>query len=295
VRSDTCTYLQPALIAAKDFRQIEPTNYIKEIQMPPPNLTGIREAQLLEAANLLMDARRTGASIQQLPEPLRPVTLDESYFIQDQLAQSYGEIAGWKVGAPTPEATPIFAPMPEIWLAPAAAPSPRAQQRFHGVEAEVAFLLAADLPPRTTPYTHDEVYAAVASCHPAIELIESAFADPTDASLVDRFSQFADLQMHGGFAFGPACPDWQTIDFTRERVTLAIDGSVRLERTGSNTAGDLLRLLPWLANEGATRTGGLSAGQWITTGSWTGCTRAMGGSTADVQFSSLGRVTLHFE
>lgn len=263
--------------------------------MPQPNLTGAREAQLLEAANLLMDARRTGTPIDQLPEPLRPATLDESYLIQDQLAQAYGEIAGWKVGAPTPNATPIFAPMPQIWLTSSAAPSPHAQQRFRGVEAEVAFLLATDLPPRVTPYTRQDVYAAVASCHPAIELLESAFADPTDASLVDRFSQFADLQMHGGFAFGPACPDWQTIDFTRERVTLAIDGSVRLERTGSNTAGDLLRLLPWLANEGATRTGGLRAGQWITTGSWTGCTRALPGSTADVQFSTLGRVTLRFE
>ncbi len=259
------------------------------------HLTGSREAQLLEAANILMDARRTGTSIAQLPEPLRPTTLEESYFIQDQLAEAYGEIAGWKVGAPTPDATPIFAPMPQIWLTPSATPSAHAQQRFRGVEAEVAFLLAADLPPRATPYTGEEVYAAVASCHPAIELLESAFADPTDAAQVDRLSQFADLQMHGGFVFGPACSDWQTIDFTRERVTLAIDGSVRLERTGSNTAGDLLRLLPWLANEGATRTRGLRAGQWITTGSWTGCTRALASSTADVQFSTLGRVNLHFD
>jgi len=259
------------------------------------NLTGPREAQLLEAANVLMGARRTGTSIPQLPEPLRPATLEESYFIQDQLAQAYGEIAGWKVGAPTSEATPIFAPMPQILLAPGGAPSPHAQQRFRGVEAEVAFLLGTDLPPRATAYTREEVYAAVASCHPAIELLESAFTDPTDTAFVDHFSQFADLQMHGGFVFGAACPDWQAIDFTRERVTLAIDGSVRVERTGSNTAGDLLRLLPWLTNEGSARTGGLRAGQWITSGSWTGCTRALAGSTADVQFSILGRVTLHFD
>ncbi len=51
---------------------------------------------------------------------------------------------------------------------------------------------------------------------------------------------------------------------------LAVDGMVRVERTGSNTSGDLMRLVPWLANEGAVRTGGLKAGQWITTGSWTG-------------------------
>ena len=37
--------------------------------------------------------------------------------------------------------------------------------------------------------------------------------------------------------------------------------SVRVERTGSNTSGDLMRLLPWLANEGAARTDGLKTGR----------------------------------
>ena len=76
---------------------------------------------------------------------------------------------------------------------------------------------------------------------------------------------------------------------------IAVDGAVRVERTGSNTSGDLMRLLPWLANEGAARTGGLKAGQWVTTGSWTGVTLAMAGSTVDARFSTAGRVNLRFE
>ena len=69
---------------------------------------------------------------------------------------------------------------------------------------------------------------------------------------------------------------------------------MRVERTGSNTSGDLLKLLPWLANEGAARTGGLRAGQWITTGSWTGNTLASAGSSVDVTFSTAGSVSFHF-
>ena len=88
--------------------------------------------------------------------------------------------------------------------------------------------------------------------------------------------------------------NWQSIDFTREHVTLAIDGAIRLERTGSNLAGDLLRLLPWLANQTA-RTGGLRAGQWITTGSWTGCIPADTSAAADATFSTAGRVNVRFE
>jgi 2-keto-4-pentenoate hydratase len=131
----------------------------------------------------------------------------------------------------------------------------------------------------------------MASCHPAIEVLESAFTDPSQAT---PLAKNADLQVHGGFVYGPAAANWQSIDFTKEHVVLAIDGVVRVERNGSNTAGDLLRLLPWLANEGAARTGGLRKGQWITTGSWTGNTLASPGSVVEVKFSTAGRVDLRF-
>ena len=53
--------------------------------------------------------------------------------------------------------------------------------------------------------------------------------------------------------------------------------------------------LPWLANEGAARTGGLKAGQWVTTGSWTGLELGIAKSRVDVKFSTAGRVHLRFE
>lgn len=184
----------------------------------------------------------------------------------------------------------MFAPMPRIWIAEGGAVM-RAK-RYRVLEAEVAFLLGKDLPPRGSEYSREEVADAIASCHPAIEVMESGLTDPLKA---ERLSMIADLQMHGGFVYGPAYAGWGEIDWTKETVTLAVDGVVRVERTGSNTAGDLMRLLPWLANEGASRTGGLRAGQWITTGSWTGNTLAEARSSVDVVFGRLGRVTMQFE
>ena len=134
--------------------------------------------------------------------------------------------------------------------------------------------------------------AAIASCHPAIEVLESGLVDPVAAN---KLSKDADLQMHGGLVYGAAIPNWKEIDFTKEHVTLSIDGAVRVERTGSNTSGDFLRLLPWLANEGSVRTEGLRAGDWITTGSWTGNVQATAGANVDVQFATAGRVELKFE
>ncbi len=111
--------------------------------------------------------------------------------------------------------------------------------RYRGLEAEIAFLMGKDLPPRETAYSRDEVIAAIASCHPAIEVLESGLVDPRNAA---KLSMIGDLQMHGGFVYGPAYADWKNVDFLQEKVTLAVDGVVRVERTGSNTSGDLMRI-----------------------------------------------------
>jgi 2-keto-4-pentenoate hydratase len=227
-----------------------------------------------------------------LPPELQPTSLEEVARIHDEIILAYGEIGGWKIGAGSPDATPFFAPMPRAWMAASGAILSGPTFRYRVLEAEISFLLGEDLPPRATPYTHEEVIAALASCHPAIEELESGLIDPKAPN--NHLSALADLQMHGGFIHGPACPDWQSIDFATETVTLSIDGKVEVQRTGSNTSGNLLRLLPYLANEGAARTGGLKAGQWITTGSWTGNTPTGAGKQVDVTFIHAGHVSLRF-
>lgn len=254
-------------------------------------MTGAREAILTETADLLLEARRTGRTLEGLPAALTPADTAEVYAVQDKVAAAFGEIGGWKIGAPSAEATPLFAPMPLAWIAASGATLSGDHWRYRGLEAEIAFLVGKDLPPRAEPYGREEVLAAMASCHPAIEVLETAFADPTK---VAREAMQADLQMHGGFVPGPPFEGWRALDFSKETVTLVVDAVVRVERTGSNTAGDLLRLLPFLANEGTARTGGLRAGQWITTGSWTGNTPADSDSVVLAEFSNAGRVDLRF-
>lgn len=254
-------------------------------------ITGAREKDLMSAADMLLDARRTCQPIADLPRELRPTTLEEAYFVQDRMSWAYEKIGGWKVGAPGPDATPTFAPMPAEWITCTGCELRGMTHRFRGVEAEIAFKMGADLPPRDVPYTREEVFAAVESMHPAIEILETAFLDPEQAT---KFSATGDMAMHGGFVYGNAVADWQSIDFSKEAVALAIDGAVRVERTGSNTAGDLTRLLPWLVNEGASRTEGLNKGDWITTGSWTGVTIATFGATVEANFAHAGKVSFRF-
>lgn len=257
-------------------------------------IPALENDRMHQAAEMLLQARRELMPIHDLPVKLRPHTLDEAYALQDIIALAMGPVGGWKVGAPSADATPLFSPMP-LWGGYAASGDvlKNSLRRLRGVEAEIAFELGRDLPQRAEPYSTEEVADAIASAHPAIELLESAFFDPDQA---ERLSVVGDLQMNGGFVYGPTVANWQEIDLKQESVVVTIDGSVRFEGTASNSAGtDLLRLVTWLANEGAARTAGLQAGDWITTGSWSGKTFANRGSVVEVRFSKFGVVTARFE
>ncbi|HUD22094.1 MAG TPA: hypothetical protein VMQ60_04555 [Acidobacteriaceae bacterium] len=251
-----------------------------------------RKEQLTQTAQLLLNARRTHTPIAALPTELQPQSLEEAAYVHGIIIAAFGAIGGWKIGAGSPDATPFFAPMPLAWMVPSGTLLEGPRFRYRVLEAEIAFKLGKDLPARSTPYTRNEVVDAIASCHPIIEELESGLIDPKADG--NHLSALADLQMHGGFIQGPACADWKSIDFKTETVTLTVNGKVEVERTGSNTSGDLMRLLPYLANEGASRTGGLKAGQWITTGSWTGNTLAPAGSEAVATFGHAGSVSLRF-
>jgi 2-keto-4-pentenoate hydratase len=252
-------------------------------------MTPERKAQLDQASAICLDARRSGNLIDTLPAALQPQTLEEAYSMQDEMIKAYLPIGGYKIGGP-PTADPFFAPLPKAWITTSG--STLKGIRFRAVEAELAFLMGKDLPPRSTPYTREEVIDAVASCHPAIEVLEMAFPTPEGK---EKFTLFGDMQQHGGLVYGAAFADWQKLDLAQESVKLIVDGALLMEKTASNPAGtDLVRLLVFLANEGAARTGGLKKGDWITTGSWTGNTPVAAGANVDVKFAHAGDVSLRF-
>jgi 2-keto-4-pentenoate hydratase len=253
----------------------------------------IVDDNLRQAAELILAARRERTPIVNLPEKLRPTTLAEAYRLQDIVISTLGPVGGWKVGAPSPEAEPLCTPMPLLGGYTASGSTVAASfSRLRGIEGEIAFLLDKDLPVRQLPYSREEVVAAIASAHPAIEVVESAFIDPDQ---VDRLSNIGDLQSHGGFVYGPPLANWQSVDLSKESASMIVDGVVRVDGIAANSAGtDLLRLVTWLANQGQARTGGLSRGDWITTGSWTGKVLANTASEVTTRFSSFGEVQLYF-
>lgn len=244
-----------------------------------------------DAARLLLSARRDPTQrLHSLPDVMRPQTQAQAYLIQREVAAALGGIGGWKVGSPGPDGPITCAPLPASGVQASPGQVSEASCLDRGVEAEIAVRIARDLPPREAPYSRDEVLAAIGSAHPAIEVLQSRYVD-VDA--VDPLSALADSLSHFGLVVGPAIPDWQALDLAREGVRLLVDGAEVKART-ANPAGDMIRLVVWLANEGAHWAGGLQAGQFVTTGSWTGKDAVPPGGEARITFDQAGEAAVRF-
>ena len=248
------------------------------------------KARAVAAAELLIGARE-GPLLSAFPETCRPRDEAEAYRIQDEVAARLGPIEGWKVGASGPDAIPNCAPLlaGSVLSSPARIPSEGLSLR--GVEAEIAFRFAKDLPPRTQPYERPEVLAAIESACVAIEFCECRFRD---WQTLDPISKLADSNMNQALIAGAEWYDWKGLEVAAQPVVMSFDGRRVIDRRGGNTAGDLFRMLVWLANHLSARGPGLRRGLIVTTGSWGGMPRAENAERVDVEFAGIGAASLSF-
>lgn len=241
------------------------------------------------AAKLLIDAR-TGPRPAALPAELQPATPADAYLVQDLVVNARGEVAGWKVGAPTPEAEPFRGAITRDSLFEGRAV--RLEASFFnviGVEAELAYRFGSDLPPRDTPYTTEDVLAAITSLHAAIEVVDTRYEEWNKQ---DALSRLGDQASHGALIVGEGIEDFSAIVPVQQQVRLRIDGEVAAEHDGGNSAGDPIRMLVWLANQGAVSLGGIRAGQIVTTGSTTGSIFVAQGAQVIAEFPGVGTAEL---
>ncbi len=244
-----------------------------------------------DSARLLLSARRDPTQkLHSLPEVMRPQTEEQAYLVQRAIMVELGEIGAWKVGSPSPTGPFTCAPLPAAGVQASPGHASTEQCTDQGVEAEIAVKIAHDLPPRDQPYAPEDILAAIASAHPAIEILQSRYVD---VDRVDPLSNLADSLSHFGLVVGPAIADWRPIDLAAEQVALIVNGTEMKRRTG-NPAGDMMRLLVWLANQGARWAGGLRAGQYVTTGSWTAKDFVPPGAEVRVVFDHAGAAAMRF-
>jgi 2-keto-4-pentenoate hydratase len=243
------------------------------------------------AAKLFVDIRGHKRQLGAVPEELVPESREAAYAIQDGIVALQGPVGGWKVATGTgPE--PFCSPLPaSVYVAPGEGFSIGKWLAII-IETEVAVGIGRDLPPRGTPYSRDEVKAAMASLHPAIEVIGSRFVP---GITVPQLLGIADLQNNAAVLIGPAVRDWSGLDLAHLGILLRTAGVEIGTSEGGPDIEAITDALTWLANHATARQGGLRAGQFIITGSR--IVRPIGkpGETVEADFGALGSLRIDLE
>ncbi len=223
------------------------------------------------ASDLLINHWRGGTVLDALPDALRPRTRAEGYAVQARLeARSARPLFGWKIAATSAAGQshinvdgPLAGRLLAEMVSGSGAALPFGANRMRVAEAELAFRMGRDLPPRAAAYGVGEVMDAVASLHPAIEVPDSRFADFARAGAPQLI---ADNACAHQFVLGPAAEaEWRGMDLASHPVRGGVDGAVS-EGRGANALSDPRLALAWLANELSGLGIALAAGQVVTTG-----------------------------
>ena len=173
-----------------------------------------------EAAQLLWQHRQAGTTLDALPAPLRPLDADQGHAVQAELPTVTGQaVAGWKIAATSTVGQAhigVPGPLPgrilTSFVRPPGEPVSLRGNRMRVAEPEFAFAMAQDLAPQALPYTQQQVMAAVASLHPALEVPDSRLEPFTAAG---QAQLLADNACARHFVLGPAAPTvWRDLDLS---------------------------------------------------------------------------------
>ena len=136
------------------------------------------------AADELIRARLEYTVLDRFPGGTVPANAAEGYAVLDCIIAQFGvPVGGWKAALTNdaamqrmktnaPACGPLF--QPYIMASPKTLNLPASTR---GLECEFAFRMGGNLPSRPEPYSNEEVFAATASLHPAIEVVGSRVKD----------------------------------------------------------------------------------------------------------------------
>ena len=202
------------------------------------------------------------------------------------MTEALGEsVGGWKCGAPAPDKGECRADLRSLIYRQSSIPIKGAVAR---VEQEIAFVIGRELPPRSTPYSFEEVCRPVAETRLVLELIGSRYLPGANAGYLEML---ADNLSNEGLFVGP-------------RVALAPADPVlagfpswwRAPRGFSSSARGAIRTaIPPCRCTGwrtfwRTAAPGLQAGQIVTTGAYAGALEMPLNTPLRILFGGLGDI-----
>jgi 2-keto-4-pentenoate hydratase len=245
-----------------------------------------------EIAAWLAERRARGPDLSDWPEDMKPADEGAAYRVQARMmarmAPRWGAQAGWKIGVTTPQMqkylgipAPIAGAMPDAFRRAPGAEIRHRDFRRVGIECEMAMVLAA---PLHVGASRVEALRAIASVHPAIEIVDDRYGDYQRIGVPAIIADFA---FHAGFVLGDAAPDWRGLDLAALRGVTRANGRIMCEGRGADVMSHPLNSLLWLAERFP-----LEAGAVVMTGSLPLPYWANAGDAIEIEIERLGRVAL---
>ena len=255
---------------------------------------------IIQAARLLVEARRTGKPLRELPDSCKPTSADDVNTIIDAVTEQLNEsIGGWKIGfLYSPRQKPIICPLFDSRLFSSPARVPISLTPSLRIEPEICFRLMRDLPAREKQYRASEVADAVEAC-PSLEIIDTRF-DTSYRSIRQMLDQrsskleaLADHNTTGAYIVGEGRSDWQNFDFAVMKVKMRTRDRVIVDTVGGHAFLDPFLPCVVLASQMRHR-GGLRAGQVLVTGSFSGFFEVAPDEPVTAEFVGFGSAEATF-
>ena len=159
------------------------------------------------------------------------------------------------------------------------------------VEAEIAFIMGSDL--KGDGHTMEAVMEAVAEVAGAIELIDIRIVPGADGVPPSMNHNIAAQLSHAGFILTEQRHALEGFDLTGETARVLVDGVEQAYGNGSQIMGTTpLDAIHWIANALPKQGHYLRAGDVVITGSLYDNPTLVAGSTAHVEFTSFGAISV---
>lgn len=250
------------------------------------------------AAHAFIEARLHPLS--PIAGPSNIMSIAEGYEVQREMVKvgqaRLGAPIGWKCGATNAGAQaamnfgPFYGPLFANCVVPnKGKTSMKGMGSFRASEAEFAFFLSTDCPPKAdgTPYTDAEMWPRVASIASAIELAATRCSDqPLSPQTV-----LGDFALNACIVLGDKIPAeriaaWESL--ADVDASLKVNGATVAAEKGANVLGNPLCSLTWLANTLNEVGLQLKAGDCVMTGAAAASKTLAVGDTLEACFENFG-------
>ena len=246
----------------------------------------------------LAQRRKAGTPGSPLPQQDKPTDFEKAFALQQQVSEVYTKIAhtqvaGWKCVLPTATTT-MLAPLFVDGIQQQT-PNCRLFSSTDGlalVEPEIVSVFKSNLPVRDTPYSEDEIEAAIGSTLFALELMQSRYAEPEKVSF---FESLADGLLNQGVYIGPEVPAHFSLEqMAKFTLTIDSDDDTYIDKAVTHPNNHPRVGLYWLVNELHQRGIAITAGDKVITGSYAGIVKVPFNKRVNFKYGELGEFSVTF-